>query len=61
MLLGFFIAGSVMGVLAMMPMLFRHRRDLSKHKKIVMAMKKEIAEQERVRTQPPQPDSVLDQ
>ncbi|MBC7501582.1 MAG: LapA family protein [Herminiimonas sp.] len=58
-LLGFFIAGSAMGVLAMTPTLFRHRRELATHKKLVVAMKKDSEAQHLARTQPPQPDSVI--
>ncbi|HJW54277.1 MAG TPA: LapA family protein [Burkholderiaceae bacterium] len=59
LLLGFFTAGAVMGVLAMTPTLFRHRRDLSKQKKTIMAMQKENEAQQMARNQPPQPDSIV--
>lgn len=32
LLLGFFVAGAVLGILAMLPMLFRHRRELTKYR-----------------------------
>jgi len=38
LLLGFFAMGSVLGVLAMVPMTFRNRRELAKHKKIIADM-----------------------
>jgi hypothetical protein len=47
MLLVFFVAGAVLGALAMVPMVFRHRRDLSRHKKTLAEIEKErlLAEQ----------------
>jgi putative membrane protein len=59
MLLGFFAAGAVLGVLAMTPTVFRYRRDLSKQKKTVAAMQKEIDAQRLARVQPPPPDSII--
>ena len=59
LLLGFFVVGAVLGVLAMMPTLVRHRRDLSAHKKAVETMIKEQQAQQLARTQPPQPDSII--
>ena len=58
LLLAFFAAGAVLGVLAMTPTLFRHRRDLGKHRKIIETMQKEQEAQRQARMQPPQPDSV---
>jgi putative membrane protein len=58
LLLGFFALGAVFGVLAMMPTLFRHRRDLTKQKKAIVAMQKENEEQRLARVQPPRPDSI---
>ncbi len=59
LLLAFFAGGAALGILAMIPTLFRHRRDLSRHKKTIAAMEQEQAAQQRARTQPPQPDSVV--
>jgi uncharacterized integral membrane protein len=59
LLLLFFIAGAVLGVLAMTPTVFRHRRSLSAHKKTIDMMKKEQEAQQLARTQPPQPDSII--
>lgn len=59
LLLAFFAAGAVLGVLAMTPALFRHRRNLSKHKKTIDSMRKESEAQELARMQPPPPDSVM--
>jgi lipopolysaccharide assembly protein A len=58
-LLGFFIAGAILGVLAMIPTVFRYRRDLSKQKKIIEAMQKENDAQRLARVQPPPPDSII--
>ncbi len=57
-LLAFFVAGFVLGILAMLPMLFRHRRDLSKHKKSLNAKDQEIENLQNEKNRPPQPDSV---
>jgi uncharacterized integral membrane protein len=59
LLLGFFAGGAALGVLAMTPIVFRHKRDLSKHKKTIESMRKEGEAQELARMQPPPPDSVL--
>ncbi len=59
LLLGFFIVGAVMGVLAMTPMLFRHRRDLIKHKNNFDALQKETAAQQQARMRAPRPDGVV--
>jgi lipopolysaccharide assembly protein A len=59
LLLGFFVAGATLGILAMAPTLFRHRRDLNKHKKTISTMEQEHEAQRLARTQPPQPDSVV--
>lgn len=59
LLLAFFIGGAALGIAAMLPTLFRHRRDLARHKKTIVTMEQEQLEQQRARTQPPQPDSVI--
>lgn len=59
LLLGFFAVGSAMGVLAMIPMVFRHHRDLSKSKKTIVSMQQAAEAQQQARTQPPQHDSVV--
>ncbi len=58
LLLSFFVGGAALGILAMTPTLFRHRRDLSKQKKTITAMEQEREAQRFARVQPPQPDSV---
>jgi len=58
MLLVFFAAGAVFGILAMTPTLFRHRRDLGRNQKTLHALQKDIAAQQAARAQPPQPDAM---
>ena len=58
MLLIFFIAGIVLGVFAMLPTLFRHRRDLSRHKKNLSLIEQEIVKLQNENNRPPQSDSV---
>lgn len=59
LLLAFFAGGAVLGVLAMMPTVFRYRRELARQKKTITAMEQESASRELVQVQPPQPDTVL--
>lgn len=59
LLLGFFIVGAAFGVLAMVPMVFRNRRELSKTRKIIISMKKDYDAEKIAVSQPPQPDSVV--
>jgi len=58
MLLAFFAIGAALGVLAMTPTVFRHRRELSRHRKTVVTLQKESEAQQVARKSPPQPDSV---
>ncbi|AMP01594.1 lipopolysaccharide assembly LapA domain-containing protein [Collimonas sp. NPDC087041] len=57
-LLGFFVFGAILGVLAMAPSVFRHRRNASKNKKALTTMQKEQEAQRLAQTQAPQPDSI---
>jgi lipopolysaccharide assembly protein A len=59
LLLGFFAGGAVLGVLAMTPTFFRHRRELTRHRKTIATLQKENQAQLLARTQPPQPDGVV--
>lgn len=59
LLLGFFGAGAILGMLAMTPTVFRYRREAAMHRKAAMAQEKEHEAQELARVQPPQPDSVV--
>jgi uncharacterized integral membrane protein len=54
MLLGFFIAGAALGILAVTPTVFRHRRETSRHKTTIEALQSVS----RTGPNPPQPDSV---
>ena len=54
MLLGFFVAGAVLGVLALTPTVFRHRRETNKHKTTIHTLQASAQQA----NQPPQPDSV---
>ncbi|NEX60612.1 LapA family protein [Noviherbaspirillum galbum] len=57
-LLGFFVAGATLGVLAMIPTLFRHRRDLNRHRKTISSMEQEQEAKRLASSQPPHPDGV---
>lgn len=57
--LGFFVAGAVLGILAMMPTVVRYRREASKRQKVIAAMQKESEAQHLARMQPPQPDGIV--
>jgi putative membrane protein len=56
LLLAFFTAGAVLGVLAMIPTVFRARRELARRQKAEAAEKKESDARQLARTQP---DSVV--
>ncbi|PFH08961.1 putative integral membrane protein [Collimonas sp. PA-H2] len=57
-LLGFFVFGAILGVLAMAPAVFRHRRNATKTKKALTSMQKEQEAQRLAESQAPQPDSI---
>jgi uncharacterized integral membrane protein len=54
MLLGFFVGGAVLGVLALTPTVFRHRRETSKHKTTINTLQTTALQA----NAQPQPDSV---
>lgn len=58
MLLGFFAAGAVLGILAMTPVLFRQRRELHAQKRQLQNLQKDYDALQMTRVQPPQPDGV---
>ena len=58
MLLVFFLSGAILGILAMMPMVFRHRKDINKHKKTIAEIEQERLLAQRSSMQAPQPDSI---
>nr|WP_315398189.1 LapA family protein [uncultured Duganella sp.] len=57
MLLGCFVAGAVLGVLALTPTVFRHRRETHKHKTTITTLQSSA---QQVNAQP-QPDGVTTQ
>jgi len=59
LLLGFFVGGAVLGILAMMPTVFRHRRDLSRHRKTIANMERDSDARAVARAKPPQPDGIV--
>ena len=61
LLLTFFVAGAVLGVLAMVTTVLRYRRELARYKKAAEEQKKEAAEIALVRDQPPSPENIIEQ
>jgi len=57
-LLGFFASGAILGVLAMTPAVFRHRRNASKSQKALASIQREREAQRVASTEAPQPDGV---
>ncbi|MFJ3058713.1 lipopolysaccharide assembly LapA domain-containing protein [Herbaspirillum sp. NPDC087042] len=58
-LLSFFVVGAVLGVLAMAPMVLRHRREAGRYKKALAQVQKAQEELAQAQAQPPQPDSII--
>jgi uncharacterized integral membrane protein len=54
MLLAFFVAGAALGILAVTPTVFRHRRETSQHKNTIQALQSAAG----TGNAQPQPDSV---
>ena len=57
-LLAFFVIGAVLGVLAMAPLVLRHRREASRYKKALSQVQKQQEEIAQVQAQPPQEGQV---
>ena len=57
-LLVVFVAGALLGILAMTPSVFRHRREAGRQRKALTALQKEREAEIRAQTQPPLPDSI---
>ena len=57
-LFGFFVIGCVCGVLAMVPTVFRYRREISQCKKELAEVLKANLVQKNLPTQAPQPDGL---
>ena len=53
-----FVVGVLLGILAMTPSVFRHRREANRQRKALAALQKEREAELRAQTQPPLPDSV---
>ncbi|ALU90812.1 LapA family protein [Herbaspirillum rubrisubalbicans] len=58
-LLAFFVIGAVLGVLAMAPLVLRHRREAARYRKALSQIQKQQEEIAQAQAQPPQPDSVI--
>lgn len=61
MLLAFLIVGAILGVLAMTATVLRYRRELSRLKITLVQQQKEAEAAAQARSQPPLPDSVIEQ
>jgi uncharacterized integral membrane protein len=61
MLLAFLLAGAVLGVLAMTTTILRYRRELSRVKSTLAQQQKAVEAAALARSQPPLPDSVIEQ
>jgi len=61
MLLAFLIVGAIFGVLAMTATVLHYRRELSRLKITLAQQQKEAEAAAQVRSQPPLPDSVIEQ
>ena len=59
LLLGFFAAGSILGVLAMTPMTFRNRRELARKRKIIAALEEEKEATNQAKAAIPVPDNII--
>jgi putative membrane protein len=58
-LLGFFVLGAVLGVLAMTSVVFRHRREASKHQKAFARIQQEQLYKQSSATTPPQTNGLI--
>lgn len=58
LLLGFFAAGIILGVLGMAPMTFRNRRELSRKRKLIEALEKESELHVAGKTNVPSADNI---
>lgn len=58
LLLAFLLIGTTLGVLAMIPIVFRHRKDISKHKKTIAEIEKERLAAQLSNLNAPQSDSI---
>lgn len=58
LLLGFFAAGAVLGVLAMTPTVLRHRRELNRSRRASELAQQEVADRQAARELPPKPENL---
>ena len=58
LLLVFFVLGAVFCLLGMSPMVFLHRRDISRHKKTIAEIEKERTDAQLAANQAPTPDVI---
>src|SRR5690606_8790798 len=59
LLLGFFAGGAALGVLAMVPTVFRYRNEAARHRKTIVTMEEAAQSDALARSQPPQPDGIV--
>lgn len=57
-ILGFFIVGAALGILAIAPTLFRYRRELARQRKSLTSLQADLDTRRAMQLQPPQPDVV---
>lgn len=58
LLLAFFAAGAILGVLAMTPTVFRYRREISREKRSGALIQQQFDAQQSARANPPRPDNI---
>ena len=58
LLLMFFVLGAVFCLIGMAPTVFRHRRDISRHKKTIAEIEKEREAAQVAASQAPNPDAI---
>ncbi len=61
LLLGFLLAGVVIGVLAMMGTVLRYRRELARCRNELDQLRRAAADSAAARVQPPAPDTLIEQ
>ncbi len=58
LLLAFFAAGAILGMLAMTPTVFRYRREINREKRSTALVQQQLDAQQVARTNPPRPDNI---
>jgi len=59
LLLGFFAGGAALGVLAMVPTVFRYRKEAARHRKTIVTMEESVQSEASRNEQVPSPDGVV--